>query len=47
MYAGMADIAALTGDSAYIDSKMRHAFLNRGKGKAEMLSFDGNEFTQK
>jgi transcriptional regulator with XRE-family HTH domain len=26
------------GDSAYIDSKMRHAFLNRGKGKAEMLS---------
>ena len=26
------------GDSAYIDSKMRHAFLNRGRGKAEMLS---------
>jgi len=26
------------GDSAYIDSKMPHAFLNRGKGKAEMLS---------
>ena len=28
----------LPGDSAYIDSQMRHAFLNRGKGKAEMLS---------
>ncbi|HWA42729.1 MAG TPA: XRE family transcriptional regulator [Hypericibacter adhaerens] len=26
------------GDSAYIDSKMRHAFLNRGKGRAWMLS---------
>jgi quercetin dioxygenase-like cupin family protein len=26
------------GDSAYIDSKMPHAFLNRGKGKAWMLS---------
>jgi transcriptional regulator with XRE-family HTH domain len=25
-------------DSAYIDSKMPHAFLNRGKGKALMLS---------
>jgi transcriptional regulator with XRE-family HTH domain len=26
------------GDSAYIDSKMPHAFLNRGKGRAWMLS---------
>jgi mannose-6-phosphate isomerase-like protein (cupin superfamily) len=33
-----APVLMLAGDSAYIDSKMRHAFLNRGTGKAEMLS---------
>ncbi|MGA7340090.1 MAG: cupin domain-containing protein, partial [Terracidiphilus sp.] len=26
------------GESAYIDSKMQHAFLNRGKGMAQILS---------
>jgi transcriptional regulator with XRE-family HTH domain len=33
-----APVTLEVGDSAYIDSKMPHAFLNRGKGKAWMLS---------
>ena len=33
-----APVRLKAGDSAYIDSKMPHAFLNRGKGKAWMLS---------
>lgn len=33
-----APVRLKTGDSAYIDSKMAHAFLNRGNGKAWMLS---------
>jgi transcriptional regulator with XRE-family HTH domain len=33
-----APVQLKAGDSAYIDSKMPHAFLNRGKGKAWMLS---------
>ena len=30
--------ALAAGESAYIDSKMQHAFLNRGKGMAQILS---------
>ena len=30
--------ALVAGESAYIDSKMQHAFLNRGKGVAQILS---------
>jgi transcriptional regulator with XRE-family HTH domain len=30
--------ALSAGESAYIDSKMQHAFLNRGKGMAQILS---------
>jgi transcriptional regulator with XRE-family HTH domain len=30
--------ALSAGESAYIDSKMQHAFLNRGKGMAQVLS---------
>jgi len=33
-----APLSLKAGDSAYIDSKMPHAFLNRGKGRARMLS---------